>query len=98
MDPTLFFRLRMISSSRRPRTRLWTDRAPFKRKVGGWLGGGGCEGLPACGATVQKAWLVGQDPVPGTDMGEGKGLGMVHERSAWYASDHRGVVVEFRRG
>jgi endonuclease/exonuclease/phosphatase (EEP) superfamily protein YafD len=31
-------------------------------------------------------------------MGEGKGLGMVHERSAWYASDHRGVVVEFQGG
>jgi hypothetical protein len=78
--------------------------APTKRidlvlaRCSGGAGGGGCEGLPACGATVQKAWLVGQDPVPGTDMGEGKGLGMVHERSAWYASDHRGVVVEFRRG
>lgn len=29
-----------------------------------------------------KAWLVGWDPVPGTDMVKGKGLGMVHERSA----------------
>ena len=65
---------------------------------GGGDGGGGCGGLRACGARVGKAWLVGQDPVPGTDMGEGKGLGMVHERSAWYASDHRGVAVEFLGG
>jgi hypothetical protein len=47
-----------------------------------------------CGARVLRTWLVGQDSIPGTDQGEGKGFGMTGERSAWYASDHRGVVVE----
>jgi hypothetical protein len=48
----------------------------------------------ACGASVRRTWTIGQDSIPGTDQGEGKGFGMVGERSAWYPSDHRGVVVE----
>jgi hypothetical protein len=54
-----------------------------------------CAALARCGARVEKTWLVGQDPVPGTDVTLGQaGVGMTSERSPIFASDHRGVVVE----
>ena len=55
-----------------------------------------CAALEACAVRVGRSWLVGQDPVPGTDVEEGRNVGgMVGERSPIWASDHRGVVVEF---
>lgn len=44
---------------------------------------------------VLRAFLLGQDPLPGTEMHEGKGGGMVGQRSPVYASDHRAVVTDF---
>jgi len=54
--------------------------------------------LASCGVRVTRTWTVGADPIPGTDLGDGKGYGMLSERSAWYASDHRGVVLEVSYG
>lgn len=40
-------------------------------------------------------YLVGQDPVEGTEEHANTGIGMVHALSPVYASDHRGVVAVF---
>ena len=45
---------------------------------------------------VTEVYLVGQDPVPGTEHNHGKGYGMVHASSPIYASDHRAVVAKYR--
>jgi endonuclease/exonuclease/phosphatase family metal-dependent hydrolase len=52
-------------------------------------GGRGC-------VHADRVWVVGQDPLPGTEGGEGRGLGMNHEHSPIYSSDHRAVVTSFR--
>jgi endonuclease/exonuclease/phosphatase family metal-dependent hydrolase len=44
--------------------------------------------------TPSRAWLLGQDALPGTDAFEGRGGGMTSEQSPVYASDHRALVVE----
>ena len=49
-------------------------------------GPGGC-------VRVHRAYLVGQDPLPGTEGGEGRRAGMVSEYSPIYASDHRALVA-----
>jgi hypothetical protein len=47
---------------------------------------------PRCVA-VHRSYVVGQDPLPGTEGNEGRGLGMVHSYSPIYATDHRGLVA-----
>ena len=42
---------------------------------------------------VHRSYVIGQDPLPATEGGEGRGLGMTHEYSPIYASDHRGLVA-----
>lgn len=44
--------------------------------------------------SVARHFLLGQDPLPGTDTMEGLGAGMLSQRSPIYASDHRAVVVD----
>ena len=53
---------------------------------------GNSPGYPA----VKRAFLVGQDPAPGTGDRAGQGLGMVHAESPVYASDHRAVVAHYQ--
>jgi len=43
--------------------------------------------------SVRDAWLIGQDPVQGTEHSDP--VGMVHEDSPLWASDHRGVVADY---
>jgi endonuclease/exonuclease/phosphatase family metal-dependent hydrolase len=43
---------------------------------------------------VDAVWLAGQDAMPGTEGNEGRGLGMVNDKSPAYASDHRAVVAD----
>lgn len=47
---------------------------------------------PVC-VGVHRSYVVGQDPLPGTEGNEGRGLGMVHSYSPIYATDHRGLVA-----
>ena len=45
---------------------------------------------PAAGCVlVDNVWVMGADPLPATEGSEGRGLGMNHEYSPIYASDHR---------
>lgn len=46
--------------------------------------------------SVMRHFLMGQDPLPGTDTMEGLGAGMLSQRSPIYASDHRAVVVDLQ--
>jgi len=46
--------------------------------------------------TVTRVYTLGQDPLPGTESMEGRGLGMVSHRSPIWPSDHRAVVVDAR--
>ena len=57
-------------------------------------GGGARAGAAGGGAClrVDEAYVVGQDATPGTEMGGG---GMVAAQSPIWASDHRGVAVDF---
>lgn len=46
--------------------------------------------------SASRAWLLGQDALPGTDGYEGKGTGMVGEQSPIWPSDHRAVAVDLQ--
>jgi endonuclease/exonuclease/phosphatase family metal-dependent hydrolase len=48
---------------------------------------------PEC-VVVNRTFVLGQDPMPGTEMMEDRGVGMVHDRSPIWASDHRAVATD----